>query len=391
MRGLRDSGFLLELLRASAGRIVKGEKPAGHRGDRCFPINRLGDYRDSRAASGERNALLDTLFEQAPEAIALVNLDSSVFRVNREFTRVFGYTAQETLGHPLRELIVPRVFRDEAQSQMALLLQGQRVDGEVVRQRKDGSRLHLLLVRVPVWLPGRRVVTYAMYRDITERKAAETALPALSVRLRECEESERRHLARELHDEIGQLLTGLRLLLRPNGGSSADELKTRFEQARSIVDDLLARVRRLSFDLRPADLDQFGLLPALLSLFERYTAQTEILVNFKHQGMEGRLASALETGAYRVVQEALTNAARHAGVPEVTVRIWTDADELNLHIEDHGYGFDPAVVLKVPRSSGLVGMQERIRLLGGRMTIESSPGSGTTIRAELPLDQTTAT
>jgi signal transduction histidine kinase len=265
------------------------------------------------------------------------------------------------------------------------------VDAEVVRQRKDGSRLHVLLVLVPVSMPGGQTVVYAMYRDITERKAAEIALQALSIRLMEVQETERRHLARELHDEIGQLLTGLRLLLRPHGESPAEALKTRFEQAVTIVDDLLVRVRKLSFDLRPADLDQFGLLPALLALFERYTAQTGVLVNFKHQGLEGRFAPEVETGAYRVVQEALTNAARYAGVPGITVRVWTDADKLNFQIEDRGCGFDPEVVLKAPRSSGLIGMQERIMLLGGRMTIESLPGSGTTISAELPLDRTPAT
>ena len=142
--------------------------------------------------------------------------------------------------------------------------------------------------------------------------------------------------------------------------------------------------------MRPADLDQLGLLPALLALFERYTAQTGVLVNFKHQGVEGRFAPQVETAAYRVVQEALTNAARHAGVAGVTVRVWTDADKLNLQVEDRGRGFDPEVALKAPRSSGLIGMQERIMLLGGRVTIESSPGSGTTITAELPLDKTTA-
>ena len=338
----------------------------------------------------KRNALLDGLFEHAPEAIVLSDLDSRVVRVNREFTRFFGYTPQETLGRRLSELIVPGEFQDEFRSYVELISHKQKVEAEVVGQRKDGSRLHVLVVGVPVSMPGGKIAVYAMYRDITERKASEIALQALSIRLMEVQETERRNLARELHDEIGQLLTGLRLLLRLNGDSPADALQARFEQARTIVDDLLARVRGLSFDLRPADLDQLGLLPALLALFERYTAQTGVLVNFKHQGVEGRFASQVETGAYRIVQEALTNAARHAGVAGVTVRVWTDADKLNLRIEDRGCGFDPEVVLKAPRSSGLIGMQERTMLLGGRMIIESSPGAGTTIAAELPLDKTTA-
>jgi signal transduction histidine kinase len=91
------------------------------------------------------------------------------------------------------------------------------------------------------------------------------------------------------------------------------------------------------------------------------------------------------------VQEALTNVARHGSVSSVTVFVWTDTNNLNLQIEDRGCGFDPEVVLKAPRSSGLIGMQERIVLLGGRMTIDSSPGAGTAINAELPLDETTRT
>ena len=334
----------------------------------------------------ERSALLEALFEQAPQAVALMSVDMLVVRVNREFTRVFGYAPHEAVGRRLSELIVPGELRAEFQRNSELVSQGKGVDAEVVRQRKGGSRLHVHVVSVPVSVPGGRIAVCAMYRDITQRKAAETALQALPSRLLEVQENERRHLARELHDEIGQLLTGLRLLLRLNGDSPADALKARFEQARTIVDDLLGRVRRLSFDLRPADLDELGLLPALLALFERYTAQTGVLVNFKHQGLQRRFAAGVETGAYRIVQEALTNAARHAGVAGVTVRVWTDPDRLNLQIEDHGRGFDHEVTMKAPRSSGLFGMQERATLVGGHTSIESSPGAGTTITAELPLD-----
>jgi signal transduction histidine kinase len=209
-------------------------------------------------------------------------------------------------------------------------------------------------------------------------------------RILEVQEAERRHLASELHDEIGQLLTGLRLQLKFNEAASFDEIKNRFDQARSIVDDLLATVRRLSFDLRPADLDQFGLLPALLGLLERYTVQTGILVDFKHWGMDRRFGTKVETAAYRVVQEALTNIARHASVAGVTVRLWTEVKTLNLQVDDRGRGFDPEIVLKVARSSGLLGMSERISLVGGRMTIDSTPGKGTTITAELPLNDSSA-
>jgi len=219
-----------------------------------------------------------------------------------------------------------------------------------------------------------------------EREQMLERLRTLSRRLLEVQEAERRHLARELHDEVGQVLTGLRLLLKLDGDLAMDEVKHRFKQARGIVVELLARVRELSFDLRPAALDQLGLLPALVGLFERYTNQTGVRVEFKHKELEERFAPEVETTAYRIVQEALTNVARHAGVAGVTVRVGVTPDVLNLQIEDRGSGFDPDAASATTRSGGLAGMQERVVLLHGQLTIESRPGAGTKIIAELPLD-----
>jgi signal transduction histidine kinase len=212
-----------------------------------------------------------------------------------------------------------------------------------------------------------------------------------AARLLTVQEAERKHLARELHDEVGQVLTGLRLLLKLDRQPMADALKTRLEHAVTMVDELLARVQGLSFDLRPADLDHFGLLPALLALFERFKAQTGIRVNFNRQGTDIRFGPQVEAAAYRIVQEALTNAARHAGVADVMVRFRADADMLIIHVEDRGRGFDPTVVKKSTGSSGLIGMEERAMLLGGRLNVQSAPGAGTTITVELPIEKTVET
>ena len=228
-------------------------------------------------------------------------------------------------------------------------------------------------------------MTYDVHLDITARKEADALLKTLSRRMLSVQENERQHLARELHDEIGQLLTGLRLLLKANGDWPSNSVKTRFDQARSMVDDLLAKVRRLSFDLRPADLDQLGLLPGLLAFFERFTEQTGVLVDFKHKGIDGRFAPDVETAAYRIVQEALTNVARHAGVAGAVVRVWSHGGVLNLRIEDRGCGFDPEAARRAARTRGLDGMHERAILLGGSMTIESSAAFGTMVAVELPL------
>ncbi len=181
------------------------------------------------------------------------------------------------------------------------------------------------------------------------------------------------------------MLTGLRLILNPNADLTTNEVRDRLEQAQALVDESLEMLRQLSFDLRPAVLDQLGLFPGLLAHFERYTAQTAVRVHFTHQRVDGRFAPSVETAAYRIVQGALTNVARHAGVAEVFVRVWAAADTLSIQIEDRGRGFDLEAVLATPRSGGLSGMQERATLLGGRLTIESRPGAGTQITAELPL------
>ncbi len=220
-----------------------------------------------------------------------------------------------------------------------------------------------------------------LYKEVRDGR---DALRTLSHRLVEIQEAERRNIARELHDEIGQLLTGLKLTLETMGRATAGGAQAGFDAARGLANELIARVRSLSLDLRPGMLDDLGLLPALLWHFERYTAQTGVGVGFEHAGLGARFPSETETGAYRIVQEALTNVARHAGVREAAVRIWVDAGALHVTVEDRGRGFDPASV--GTRSSGLTGMRERAVLLGGSLAVESRPGGGARVTTDLPLD-----
>jgi signal transduction histidine kinase len=147
----------------------------------------------------------------------------------------------------------------------------------------------------------------------------------------------------------------------------------------------MGRVRDLSLDLRPSMLDDLGLVPALLWHFERYTAQTGVRVDFSHTGLEERFPPEVETAAYRIVQEVLTNVARHAGVPEVTLRLWSEGSMVAVEMQDRGVGFDPEAALAAGTTSGLAGMHERATLLGGHLTVNSTPGEGTLVAAELPL------
>ncbi len=218
--------------------------------------------------------------------------------------------------------------------------------------------------------------------------AARERTRILSQRLVEIQEEERRNIARELHDEIGQYLTGLKLILEMSLRLPPEESKSNVQDAQNLVLELMSKVRQISLDLRPGMLDDLGLLPALLWYFERYSMQTKIKVNFTHSQLEGRrFPSPFETAAYRIVQEALTNVARHAGVKEVSVIGWSDPDMLSVEIQDHGKGFDPQAALDANNSNGVAGMGERARLLGGGLTIESDAETGTRIIAALPLGQ----
>jgi len=214
--------------------------------------------------------------------------------------------------------------------------------------------------------------------------------PALSQQLMAAQEAERRHLARELHDEIGQVLTALKFMLETVRGLPAGKIRGTLCEAQALIAELMTRVHDLSVDLRPAMLDDLGLLPALRWQFERYTARTAVQVAYAHAGVERRFPAAVETAAYRIVQEALTNVARHAGVQEVAVRLAADQRVLRLEIEDRGAGFAPKGVEAHGRAGGLAGMRERALLLGGRLDVTAASGSGTRITAELPLDPAAA-
>jgi signal transduction histidine kinase len=253
----------------------------------------------------------------------------------------------------------------------------------------DGS-VHVIFGRATVVRDesGEALRVYGTNVDITERKQAEeqirqyaTRLQTLSKQLLVAQEAERRAIARELHDEIGQQLTALGLIL-----SSEHPSPDQLSHADAIVRDLMDRLHDLSLDLRPTILDDMGLIPALVWLFERYTALTGVRVRFEHSGLEEqRFESELETTAYRIIQEALTNVARHADVRDVTVRLWTDDDAtLSVMIVDAGRGFDPQMI-DTRATSGLAGMQERVGLLGGDVTIESADGEGTRLTVILPL------
>jgi PAS domain S-box-containing protein len=340
-----------------------------------------------RESEGKYRALID----KASDAIFLADTEGKLLEANKKAEELTGYTREELL-----KMHFTQIHPEEEHERVLAAFEEGLPKGfgslnEVIVLRKDDKRVLIDATGSLVEYDGKKVVQ-AILRDITERKRTEERLrqyterlKALSYRLLDVQEAERRYIARELHDEIGQVLTGLKFTLDTIHNLPAEDIRAGLSKAQTLVSGLMDRVHNMSLDLRPSMLDDLGLLPALVWHFERYTAQTNVRVKFKHAGIEVRFKPEVETVAYRIVQEALTNVARHACVNEVTVLLMVQQDTLVIRIEDRGIGFDPDTVLSSKITTGLSGMRERLTLLGGQLTIDSSPGNGTRLIAEIPL------
>jgi PAS domain S-box-containing protein len=268
---------------------------------------------------------------------------------------------------------------------------------ELVIGRPDGTRVPVLANVVPLRdRDGSIIGAVSCYQDITERKHVEKKLQEsnnhlqlLSRRLVESQETERRHIARELHDEVGQTLTvaemNLQVLVQSPG---AAPLRGRLKETLQAVERVLEQVRDLSLNLRPSMLDDLGLEPALRWHSKRQAALAGLKVEFRADAMEDRLDPAVETACFRVAQEALTNVVRHARARVVAVELRKQDGHLHLFVRDDGAGFDVAALREqavLGASMGLLSMEERATLTDGALELKSAPGQGTEVHAWFPL------
>lgn len=217
-------------------------------------------------------------------------------------------------------------------------------------------------------------------------------LQELSAKLVSVQEQERRHIARELHDEIGQALTAVKveLALAQRAIHSAEGSTDVLQAARTITDGALHQVRDLSYLLHPAALDEFGLVSAVDAHIKSFSKRHEIAAELSHASMSSRLAPETEAAAYRIIQEALNNVAKHARATECSVYLARHHDALGIVVEDNGIGFDAFAPRSADRRGlGLIGIRERAAHLNGTVTIDSSEGRGTRIAVELPVRRST--
>jgi PAS domain S-box-containing protein len=346
----------------------------------------------------KQRALLNELFEQAPQAVVLMGHDNRVVRVNREFTQLFGYTGEEAHGRRLSDLIFPNELRDEDQKYANLVAQGQRVEAEGVRLRKDGSRLHVSIVRVPVSLPGGQIATYAIYRDITEGKRAEDQikatseqLRALSASLQSAREEEGTRIAREIHDELGGALTSLKwdlesldkVISESRDQSKLQVLREKIKSMLGLSETTISAVRRISSELRPCVLDDLGLAEAIEWQALQFEARTGITCNCDCSLENISLNEEQSTVAFRILQEALTNILRHAQATRVDIAMKEEPGVFVLTISDNGRGITEDDKSRL-QSLGLLGMRERAHLIGAEIDVTGVEGQGTVVTLRVP-------
>lgn len=361
-------------------------------------VYRLAVVRDITSRKQVEEALRESeeryreLFENAKDAIYVHDLSGRYVSVNRAAEKLSGYTREEILGKHYSNFVSPRHLKDaRANLCQKLDLENETVY-EVLMVTKDRQSIPVEVSSRLIYENGVAVGVQGIARDVTDRKRAQEALKTYSRGVIEAQESERKHIARELHDEIGQVLTAVKINLQSiQRLSPSSAWMPPLDESIGIVDEALGRVRELSIELRPALLDDLGLSAALRWYVDRCAQRTGIVAEIRN-GFEdeGRLPRDLETACFRIAQEALTNVVRHAKAAHVAIQLDRSREKVLLTITDDGVGFDVQGALRSPSAAaalGLRGMEERVTALRGKIEIESVLQKGTCVRATLPLQR----
>jgi two-component system sensor histidine kinase UhpB len=366
----------------------------GEFGTRRFFTALLRDVSEERSLRAEIDALklrMRAIFELAPVAIWITEGDHIVF-ANRACAALFGAADHAALvGWSIYSLLRPQshaAVRQRVAEALANDAPVPMVSERIVRF--DGAERDVVIA--VAGLPGHGPTTLQMViSDITERsresqelERSRRELRRLSANLVDAREEERRRIARELHDELGQRLTALKMELASLGtqaqpGGSRERIASMLE----MVDETVASVRRIATDLRPLMLDDLGLNAAIEWLAESWARRMGVAVRLQLGDADPPLGQVASIALYRMVQEALTNVARHAGASEVRIEIRHQAGELVLTVQDNGVGFaEPSIYRE--GSHGLMGIRERAYMLGGQLEVGNASGGGGSITVRLP-------
>jgi PAS domain S-box-containing protein len=392
-RGERDSlEFDIVGLRGALRHMDTHGAPLRNSDGEVIQLAVTRDITDRKQAE-EAQYRLAAIVESSDDAIVSKNLDGIITSWNSGAQRIFGYTPQEAIGQSIG-IIIPAELREEERQILNRLRKGGRVDHfETVRLNKSGARLHVSLTISPVRNSrGEIIGASKVARDVTQRWQAEVAREnEFSARLLRVQDEERRRLARELHDGVGQLLAAMSInASRVNGQKSklSPETARCAEENAKLIEQVSADIRTVSYLLHPPLLDEMGLHSALKWYVDGFAERSKISTQLELPADSERLPQYHELCLFRIAQECLTNIHRHSGSMTARVRLVRTPREIKLEVSDEGKGFNQETKGKIASGEtagvGLRGMRERLKQLGGSVEIDSN-GNGTTVTATVPF------
>src|SRR5437879_226384 len=362
--------------------------------DTGAPVKIVGTAQDvtERKQAEDALARYAAIIESSEDAIITNALDGTILSWNPGAERLYGYWAKEVEGHPF-SILIPTNGREEWTQILDRVRCGEHVEHhETARLHRDGHRVHVSVSVSPIKDPAGRVVgASSIAHDITDlRQAAEALarsraqLRAFAGRLRSARETERSQIAREIHDELGQALTALKMDLYSLNHGVPQPLKSKADGMAALIDQMVDKVRTLAADLRPAVLDNLGLVAAVEWAARQFDRRTGIPCSLDMPPEQICLDLERSPHIFRILQEALTNIARHAGATQVDIRLRDTPCEVVLEVHDNGRGITESESVDA-HSFGLLGMRERALSWGGDVGVCAAPQGGTSVTACIPL------
>jgi PAS domain S-box-containing protein len=333
----------------------------------------------------EHTAFLQALIANSPFGILVGGRDHRARFCNPAFERIFLYSEDEVVGKEPDELVGVPEDADAAEYSRRVM-NGQTVHATALRRRKDGSAVNVDFHAMPLIVGDAFVGCVGIYQDITERVESEAKLGALRDRLTRVQDDERARIARELHDDLGQRLALLTIQLSELQQASLDvapSLAEQLETSRKLSEEICVEANLLSHRLHPSRLAHIGLANAISRLCDEFAQQGSMEIDFHHDQIP-ELPSEVTTCLYRVAQEAIRNAEKHSGSRQVRVELAARSDSVMLCVSDSGLGF-AATSAECSTGLGLVSMAERLRSVGGALSVQSEVNRGTHVEASIPM------